>query len=979
MQRYVPLVIFCCFLSPCAATVFEAIVSPDQDSVVTLVLDKDLDTETTSIDGITISHRFFDQDHLAQESLSIRDINVEPRRIRIKVVGSFAESGVFLISHEPGKWRHSDGSTVGAFSLVIRNRTGIIEDWDPVGNRRWVGPNLWANRLQDWEIVNSVLECGIRPGDFPMPIRTVHAITREISTKSGDRFHLAVEVRGAVSGLQEAHSMAGFLIGAGRGWSDYRAGAIVQGYSGLGGGLLCVVDYAAEQFTFRDHNDETGVDAYPILPGIEIIEAETVLSRSSGNILVEFSAAKDSSDLYTLTLSGWEKETGTFLGGAVMRNRSEKDITGSFAIIAHPGKAGFREPPSFSDFRCWGSMLDYHPEREFGPIVGTLYSLNKGVMKMTVQFMPVAWPGHYSDRFPLPLVTDLEYREKGVSAWQTAGKVRITQPEYLAHFRVENWHSSRDYEYRVVFEDKLVKRHFYSGTIRKDPVDEPEVSFVALTGMGVMGRRADSETPGEGAEKVDGPLTGRWTPANLWFPHREVVSNITAQDPDIIFFTGDQVYENNPTRPDRRDRFPVLDYLYKWYLWHWSFREVTKDRPVICQTDDHDVYQGNIWGDGGTLNLTGLNSDGGGYMMDPLFVQIVERTQCMHNPDSYGFRERMRNSFSSYFGGLTYGGISFAVLEDRKFKTPPPSDSYVPEDGDLVGEVQLRFLEEWLEDWSHAFVKIVISQTTYASTHTTGQVYWDEGLKDYDTGGYPKEGRDRALEMFRRVGALIVCGDQHLATVTRMGIEKPGDAAVQFSVPAVGNIYWRWFFPDVSGDYLDEFGNHFRIIAVANPDNPDVIQLGRSKAWAPRTHDLILKRVSQGDGYGRVVVNKARRTITFECYPFDANLEDGPKTQFKGWPYTVSFDDLDARTPVGYLPDLHFQGTSTPVIHVINEKNKETVYVIRMWDKTYSPPVFEHSVYSVHVLDPDYPEKEKVIKGMRPSGRPGKKKVRIRF
>jgi alkaline phosphatase D len=875
--------------------------------------------------------------------------------------------------------------------MTIRNKNNIIENWDQIIHRRWVGPNLWANCLQDWDIVNGVLECGVRIDDFPMSIRTVHAITHEIDINSGDCFSLSVQIRGNVSHLISEDCLAGFMVGAGKGWSDYRAGAIVQSFSGLGGGILCVIDYAENRFTFRDHRDENNSNLFPVLSNIEYIKGEKNLSECIGNILLELTVKEATQNTYILTLTGWDVQTGSFLGGAILKNLSQDEIVGSFAIVAHPGNKGFYDPLKFDNFRCWGPMLKYHPEREFGPIVGTLYSLNNSIMKMTVQFMPVALPGKYLDRFPKPLIADLEYRAIATSIWKNTGNVRITQPEYIAHFRVENWDASLDYEYRVVFKDVFEKIHYYSGTIRKDPIECEEVSFVALTGMGVMGRRADSETPGEGTDKVDSQLTGRWSPGNVWFPHREIVSNIKKQNPDIIFFTGDQIYENNPTKPDRRDRFPVLDYLYKWYLWYWAFRDLTKDRPSIFQIDDHDVIAGNVWGHYGELNLTGLNSQGGGYMMDPLFVQMVERTQCMHNPDAYRFTEPMKNSISSYFCSLTYGGISFAILEDRKFKTPPPKDDYIPKDEIFLGEPQLRFLNEWLDDWNNAYLKVVVSQSTYASTHTNWE---DFGLKDYDTGGYPKSGRDRALEMFRKARALIICGDQHLASIIRMGIEKAGDASLQFCVPAVGNIYWRWFFPesflklweksdkkkipDVSGDYMDEFNNHFRVIAVANPDNPDVIKAGRTNAWIPRTDDFILKRVSQGDGYGMVLVNKADHTITLGCYPFDSNLGSSDKAQFSGWPYSFSFDQLEGRIPIGYLPELRFEGVDKPVVEVIRENDNETIYITRIFDDVYHPPVYEKGKYTIRVLDPEN-EKEKFIKKVSSVNYTSKKSLKIKF
>ncbi|UCH09515.1 MAG: alkaline phosphatase D family protein [Fidelibacterota bacterium] len=899
--------LFSCTVGENAATTLndnvQVTVPTGRDSTIVIRFAQPLDVESITSRGLKLTRQHVDGKRSIEKDLEVTVSRVTAHQVYLETTASLAESGLLKITYQPGgNWKYADGTRVDALHTVVGARPGLVERWGHIDQRRWVGPNLWANRLQDWQVRNGRLEC-ITATAHP-PMRTVHAITREVSIQEGEEFHLAVQVKGPVNALREDQSLAGFLIGAGNGWLDYRAAAVVQAFSGLGGGLLCVVDYAANRLTFRNNHDEEHGHVYPELDGIEYIPGESSIDRCEGDMLLELTVRKESDDDYTLALTGWDVRRGTFLGTAVLQHRPASDIRGSLALVAHPGKAGFQAPLAFADFRCWGPMIRIRTDRQFGPVAGALYSLNGDVLRMAIQFMPLAWPGVLLDRHPAPLLARLEFRKRGSGTWQKADVARISQPEYMAFFRIEPWDGSQEYEYRVTFRDKWQKDHVYPGIIRRDPVDQEVVSFVALTGMGVMGRRADSDRLGEGAEAVeDQPPSGRWTPSNMWFPHSETVANIKAQDPDIIFFTGDQIYENNPTKPDRRDRFPVLDYLYKWYLWHWSFREVTRNRPVICQVDDHDVYAGNVWGYSGALNLTGYNYDTGGYMMDPLFVQLVERTQCLHNPDPYRFTEPMKNSIQTYFGSLTYGGISFAILEDRKFKSPPPLGSYTPTDEILLGTPQLRFLDEWASDKANAAVKVVISQTTYASTHTA----WDDlGMKDYDSGGYPKEGRDRALKAFRKARAFIVAGDQHLGTVIRMGIEKPGDAALQFCVPAVGNIYWRWFFPeplltqweqsgvvpDVSGDYRDGFGNHFRMIAVANPGSPDVMRLGRTRAWLPQDDDVIRKRVSKGDGYGRVVVDKAKRQITLECYPFDADLSHGQAAQFPGWPQTFGFDKL---------------------------------------------------------------------------------------
>ncbi|MFC1483623.1 alkaline phosphatase D family protein [Candidatus Neomarinimicrobiota bacterium] len=875
-----------------------------RDSTIIIEFSLPVEAKSLRVHIPELTRRYFNGDSVVEERVAASVSRIDEKQVWLQTDTSIRLPGLFRLVYEPGTWKYESGQKIEGFAVTIHNRLNLVEDWEPAKSRRWVGPNLWANRLQDWQVSEGRLECCLRDNNPPM--RTVHAITKEVEVERGTEFHLTVELDGTGSHLRASNAMTGLLIGAGNDWLDYRAAAIVQANSGLGGGLLCVVDHGQNRLTFRDNRDEQQGTVYPELSNIQYFKGETAIASSDGDLLVELLVKSTGRDQYTLVLTGWSMQTGAFLGAAILEDRPSIDISGSIALAAHPGSAGFREAFGFDNFRCWGPMIRKRDDRKFGPIVGALYSFNQGVLRMTVQFMPVESPGNLLDRFPKPLLASLEIRSEGSKSWEVIDIARIAQPEYLAFFRIESWDATHDYDYRITFKDRSGEEHVYSGMIREDPVQRDVITFAALTGMGVMGRRADSDQLGEGADEVrEQSPSGRWTPSNVWFPHGEIVAHIKGQNPDLIFFTGDQIYENNPTRPDRRDRFPVLDYLYKWYLWHWAFRDLTRDRPVICQIDDHDVYAGNVWGHSGALNLTGYNYDTGGFMMDPLFIQLVERTQCLHNPDPYRFTEPMKNSIQSYFGSLTYGGINFAILEDRKFKSPPPLGSYTPTDDILLGPAQHRFLDEWGRESSGAAVKVVISQTTYASTHTD----WDDsGLKDYDSGGYPKEGRDLALEAFRKAGAFIVAGDQHLATITRMGIDQPGDAALQFCVPAAGNIYWRWFFPesllrqweqsgkrvvpDVSGDYRDGFGNHFRMLAVANPGDPEVMKIGRTHAWLPRTDDIIRKRVSKGDGYGRVIIDKAKRLITLECYPFDADLSKEKAAQFPGWPLTFTFDEL---------------------------------------------------------------------------------------
>ncbi len=67
------------------------------------------------------------------------------------------------------------------------------------------------------------------------------------------------------------------------------------------------------------------------------------------------------------------------------------------------------------------------------------------------------------------------------------------------------------------------------------------------------------------------------------------------QDPDLLFFAGDQSYHHT----------------FGWLEFGMQFREIMKDRPTITIPDDHDVGQANIWGENGKEARTPAGPAGG--------------------------------------------------------------------------------------------------------------------------------------------------------------------------------------------------------------------------------------------------------------------------------------------------------------------------------------------------------------------------------
>jgi len=512
-----------------------------------------------------------------------------------------------------------------------------MESWDDASDRTWVGPAFWANRLQDWQVRDGRLE-----SIAPLPMRTVHLLSRRVGPVPGS---LRVLIRLGIvdsSGPEEATAEggAGILVGAGPGL-DYRSAALIHHSWGRGGGLFAGVDRAGSLFV-RDFETE---DDW-LARGSE----HAVRVNLRGEVRLSLTAAPgDTPETVTLKLEASDA-AGVSARLEIVGVPADR-LTGNLAIVSDV-RAPTASPFWFDDFAARGERLVPHPERLLGPIVGIQHTLSRRTLKLAAQFVPLGAGD--------PREAILESWTGG--DWLGRATASIVEPGFTATFRVEDWDDSVDTRVRVVYPGMEA----FEGLVPRDPADQPELVVAAFTGN----------------HNVHKPVPGRWSGVDggwfpwdrgVWFPHSDIVRHVAAHDPDFLFFSGDQVYEGaSPTAPDREHLY--LDYLYRWYLWHWAFGDLTRRLPSVTIPDDHDVYHGNLWGAGGIPTAPGLTGsaaqDVGGYRMPAEFVRMVERTQTSHLPDSPDPIPVARD-IGVYFTDILYGGVSFAVLEDRKFKSPP--------------------------------------------------------------------------------------------------------------------------------------------------------------------------------------------------------------------------------------------------------------------------------------------------------------------
>ncbi|MFP4501795.1 MAG: alkaline phosphatase D family protein [Candidatus Hydrogenedentota bacterium] len=809
---------------------------------------------------------------------------------------------------------------------------------DTVPDRWFITPEVWSNPMENWRIEEGRIVTTHAPGG---PTMTLQHLTCTLGDQA-EPATLSVTVQRREAG--GAAGSAGFLVGIRMDdpIDDYRSRLL------FGEGLYAGINTAGELFI----GDERKAS-----------RSDTDLGTKPVDLVLRLSP--DTGATFTLELAALDTATGK------QRQRLKKSgipagrLVGNVALFVNAPRsvAGCARDAlwAFRDWQLTGEKLVHQPEHAFGPILWSQYTVSNNILKLTAQMAPT---GENDAR-----EVALEFKDG--DAWVEKARAEIQPLSWTAHFRVEDWDDTVDIPYRLTWVQRHTggaeAAHHWQGTIRKNPEAKPVVR------AGVFSCFMD-----------------------YLFPNRCVAENVARQDPDLLMFTGDQLYENvggwGILRTGPVDRMCV-NYLRKLALWGWSFRSLMKDRPTITMPDDHDVYQGNIWGAGGRKiplaiwqapsgygNSKNVGSVGG-YVQPAEFVKAVERTQVAHLPDP-ATKKTFAQGISAYYTAMNYGGIGIAILEDRKFKTGPqeiehkhagPRPDHISEPGmaeevddpnaKLLGDEQLAFLRQWVADWRGQKMKVAVSQTVYCGVATHHGTSGNFLLGDMDSGGWPQAGRDKAVDALRRGGVMLLAGDQHLPTLVRHGIENPGDGIVSFVTPAGATGYQRWWLPEDTGIeriaggrhddrpntglYRDGFGNIIDVLAVGNP---------------PLEHSSATTREERGKmksaGWGLVAMDKANNAIRVEAWRVAPGLnvdEAGDEDQFPGWPMTFgpweNYGITAPKLPAVVLDAEMPEQAPEPIVRVL-DADGNCVSAGRMHGGRFTPTVYAPAAYTVEVLSP---------------------------
>ena len=819
---------------------------------------------------------------------------------------------------------------------------------------RWLGPNWWANRLQDWSRMGAkggTIQC--RPTHSFLAWRVAHDMVREIDLSEGDldvsvQVTLEPEKKG---GNLAPDSMAGFLIGTGNTLDDPMARMMVFEFKKSPKSKLAYAAVLGSGIAVGVSGDGN-LRVIDLDLGSVCAEAEVKLGA---NMPVHVTTEKKGSEVVLSAVCGSAKVSATF---------PSLRFKGGLALTSHAGTKSKSLSSLVSSFRDYSAKSGFAKVNSaaIGPIVAAQYTVDRGVLKLSAQCMPQAKGAKASIAF---------YRD---GKWGGQAVRSIHPIDQLALFRIKNWDASKAVPYRVSIPlagSELPS--YFTGMISAKP-SSGKVRLALLGGI---------------LHRPWGRVTN-WD-ENLDFPHHDIQKRVADKKPDVAFFYGDQIYEGTPSGVDRKDYFN--DYLYKWIFHCVSFRETLRNIPTVTVPDDHDVFQGNYWGEGGR-KAPHNNWNFGGYLHPAEFVAQVHRTQTGHLPDPPN-PDCLQQNLPAYHCDLNWGGVSFAVLGDRYFKSGPAGhglpksgtnrpDHYNNPDFDtsgldldgleLLGKPQEDFLADWAEDWSEGTkMKALLSQSPFANTatHHAGTYL----IADLDSNGWPQSGRNRALRLLRSARAVHITGDQHLATLLQHGIKNHGDAIFSFAGPSVANAYARAFYPANHGNYyksdppqpdqylgdrLDGFKNKITFHAVANPDTRKDSVYHTAKRT--RTN-------GQAPGFGIIDFDTKAQTITFDCKPRSAEVAARLKNgSYPGWPKTVSVSQNDGRKPVGELARVTVKGAASPVVRVYGSDGK-LEWAQRMGTSSFTVQAYAKGKHRVEIGKGEVGDKWHKILEVSPQGK----------
>ena len=302
--------------------------------------------------------------------------------------------------------------------------------WGRTNDRIWVGPEYWANPMEDWRVQDGRLECVTGGAN-----RNVHVLVCELDRTPAT---FTLSVRCGRIGTQALAGSVGFRVGITDEIDDYRARCL------KGKGLDLGLNHQGILFIGATHSKTSLTGKY--LDDVVL----HVAGRANGMLTLQARDPDTSRILDTLS-----KRVGSLHGNISLVNNHKT------------GKARYW----FADWKVSGNQVMRQDQRAWGPILWAMHTLHKTtqghVLKMTAQMPPLG------EQDSKEVLLQIRSGEK----WQTISRASIDVLSCTATFRMEKWSADRDVPYRLVYDN-----YAHAGTVREDPENKSQIAVAGFTG-----------------------------------------------------------------------------------------------------------------------------------------------------------------------------------------------------------------------------------------------------------------------------------------------------------------------------------------------------------------------------------------------------------------------------------------------------------------------------------------------------------------
>lgn len=813
--------------------------------------------------------------------------------------------------------------------------------------QHWISPDFWGNRLDDWQLRQGRIEC-LHPKN---QIRTLHILSREISRKRG-KFTMEMQL-GLINKKTQLKSgdFCGFLIACGDPELDTKDRMIVHNSYGKKGGIIAAIDGSGRlQFLDNCNGRQKLVFAEAEETRVGNWEKDEFVLR----LIVE-----PLRDKYKMTLESHTLQGNELLNRVVISGIDSSNIVGNIALVAHSESKESNIAFWMNELECYGDKLN-ETSIKFGPVVACFYTVSGQQLRMTAQCVPLT-QCEKAEAF-------LEVSEKGKNAWKEIVKSSVNPISYTAHFVVDQWNSNISYDFRISLKMKNLDQNSISGIIQAEPIDKATFSCVSFNNTSI--------TQGILKTQYD------FDKSNLNCFTDSFLKDILTKSPDMVIFNANQINENFPN-PCKKDDNAQWDYLYKWYLFCMHWGKLCLQMPSILLPGSHDFFQPQLWGmENGKAPkspLAGIypfqhtgseeywQSDAGGFVMSQSFLEMVKATQCGHLPK---FPDKSVSNH--YFCNILYGGVDFAIIEDHSFKSAPyqlfpeaqicrgiPQNHsinrnlYNDGNGKLLGEAQMEFLENWVKTFNKTDFKVLLCNDNFATTYTHTP-FVDSIVKsatsimnigqatvaDMNTGAWPQNERNRLLSLIRKCHTFILTSG-YPAKIVHHGISNFKDASLSIEVPPVYSEKKRYWMPSYSGstylsgikvftgDFLDAFSHKISISNLVNPTDTFIKQE---------------KLKDQSNGFAILRFQKESQQLEVEFISIKGlkAIERATLESYQNFKFYYN----------AYLPILKINGLkSTPIIEIIDQKNQESIYKLKLPAYEFQPLAPAMGVFTIKIFD----------------------------